>query len=132
MQAGPIAARQAAEHVHALERVAVDPVVLARAPAILDVDPGRGPDRLVARRIAAPRRRVVGIAAVLIRPVVLDQRRGAPPGDALPAQQRDEAPAVDSGGRGTAGERSRLHAGLTALANCHGGGGCWAAANPRP
>jgi hypothetical protein len=28
-------------------------------------------------------------------------------------------------------ERASLHATLTALANCHGAAGCWAAANPR-
>jgi arylsulfatase A-like enzyme len=44
---------------------------------------------------------------------------------------RDPFERVNVFGRLSARERTRLHATLTALANCHGTASCWAAADPR-
>ena len=63
VQARAVAARESREHVDALERVAVDAVVLARAAAVFDVDRVGRADRLVARRVAAAGGGVVGVAA---------------------------------------------------------------------
>ncbi|MDQ6915701.1 MAG: sulfatase, partial [Actinomycetota bacterium] len=45
---------------------------------------------------------------------------------------RDPAERNNVYGRLSARERARLHATLTALANCHGATSCWRAADPRP
>jgi hypothetical protein len=89
---GPEIAVRVAE----LVRIRRDVVVLVLAVDVLDVERLIQPHRLVRRRVAALRLRVVGVGDVDVGPAVLDQH-GAAPAGGTPAFEQDgiEAPPVD-------------------------------------
>ena len=96
-----------------LVRVSRQVVVLAIAVLVLDVHGILRANRLVRGRVAALKRLEVGVALILVAPVVLDQGGDPPVPAAGPMEKRDEAVAITLAG--TSAPASLLNVGRRSM-----------------